>query len=126
MRAKLITGRTAKQGASLEIGKTSDEYLESVAVIMMNEDDLRKIGVREGAAVEVSTEFGSTVVRCRKSSVDPGIAFMPYGPWANMVIGVETHSSGTPDFKSLEVEILPTDKQVPTVHEIVRTIRVSQ
>lgn len=124
MKATLISGRTAKQGTSLEIGKTSDEYFDNVAVIMMNEDDMRKIGVKEGAPVEISTEFGSTVVKCKKSGIDPGIAFMPYGPWVNMVIGGETHSTGTPDFKGFEAEISPTDKHVPTISEIIKLIGV--
>ena len=124
MKAKLISGRTAKQGTSLEIGKTSNEYFDNVAVIMMNEGDMREIGAKEGAPVEVSTEFGSTVVTCKKSSLDPGMAFMPYGPWVNMVIGGETHSTGTPDFKGLEAEISPTDEHVPTISEIVKLIRM--
>lgn len=115
----LITGRTAKQGTSLEIGKTSKEYFENVAAILMNEADMKEIGVEEGEPVEVKTERGSTVVKCKKSEVDRGIAFMPYGPWASMIIGKDTQGTGMPDSKGFKAEISATDKKVPTAAEIV-------
>lgn len=123
MEVVLISGRTAKQGASLEVGKTSEEYFENVAVIMMNEDDMKEIGVREGEPVKISTEFGSTVVKCKKSEVNRGIAFMPYGPWVNMVIGMDTHGTGMPSYKGAKAEISATDENVLTVGEIVDLIR---
>ena len=80
MRCILISGRTIKQGTSREVGKTSEEYAENVAVAFMNENDMKEIGVGEGGQVNVRTKFGSTVVRCKKSRLDCGIVFMPYGP----------------------------------------------
>jgi formylmethanofuran dehydrogenase subunit D len=123
MKVTLISGRTAKQGTSLEVGKTSKEYFENVASIQMNEADMREIGVEEGEPVEIITEFGSTVVRCKRSNVDRGIAFVPYGPWVSMVIGKDTQGTGMPDSKSFEAKISVTDKEVPTVEEIIDLIQ---
>ena len=123
MKAVLISGRTVEQGTSLEIGKTSAEYFESVAAVELNEDDMRELGVEDGQPVEISTEFGSTVAKCRKASLDRGTAFMPYGPWACMVIGNDTQGTGMPDTKGVEVEISATNKQAPTVTEIVGMVK---
>ena len=45
----------------------------------MNEDNMRGLGVGEGETVRVSTEYGSTVVVCKKSDLDRGMIFMPLG-----------------------------------------------
>ena len=122
MKVILNSGRTEKQGTSLEIGKTSEEYSKNVAVIMMNENDMKEIGVKEGEHVEVSTKFGSAVVRCKGSRIDRGTAFMPYGPWVNMVIGADTQGTGMPNSKGVETEILATDKDVLTIANAIKQI----
>ena len=123
MKAVLISGRTVEQGKSLEIGKTSAEYFESVAAVEMNGSDMSVLGIEEDQPVEIRTEFGSTVAKCRKSNVDRGIAFMPYGPWVSMIIGNDTQGTGMPDTRGVEAEISTTDKQAPTVTEIVKIIK---
>lgn len=123
MKVILVSGRTSKQGTSLEVGKTSDEYFDNVAVIEMNEDDIKEIGAKESKPVEVSTKFGSTVVRCKKSNLDRGIAFMPYGPWINMITEGDTRGTGMANLKDLEAEISATGKNVPTIVEIVKLMR---
>ena len=123
MKVILISGRTVKQGTSLEMGKTSEEYSNNVAIIMMNEDDMKKIGAKEGEHVEVRTKFGSAVVRCKESRIDRGIAFMPYGPWANMVIGSDTQGTGMPNSKGIEAKISATEKDVPTIANVIKRIK---
>lgn len=123
MRFALITGRTLKQGTSLEIGKTSDEYFSHVAAAMINEDDMKEIGVEEGRPVKVSTGFGSVVVRCNKSELDRGVVFMPFGPWTSVLVGADTQGTGMPDSKGIEVEISATDEKVQTVSDILKLVR---
>jgi len=123
MKVILISGRTTKQGTSLEMGKTSEEYHDNVALIMMNENDMKKIGVKEGEHVEVRTKFGSAVVRCKESRIDSGIAFMPYGPWANMVIGADTGGTGMPDSKGVKATISATDNDVLTIADVIKQIK---
>lgn len=118
----LITGRTLNQGTSLEVGKTSRDYLENVAVIMMSEADMRALGVEEGKPVRVSTELGSVVVRCKKAKLDSGVVFMPFGPWVSVVLGSDTQGTGMPSSKGVEVEISATDEEVQTLPEILKLI----
>lgn len=123
MKVILISGRTVNQGTSLEMGKTSEEYSNNVAVIMMNENDMKEIGVKEGKHVKVSTKFGSAVVRCKGLRIDRGIAFMPYGPWVNMVISADTQGTGMPNSKGVEVKISATDKDVLTIANAIKRIK---
>lgn len=121
----LISGRTVDQGASLERGKTSEEYFRSVAAIELSGADADALGLGDGDPVEVSTPHGSVVVRSRRSEgLDRGLAFFPYGPWANQVFGSETCGTGMPSFKGVRVTIRPAEgRAVPTLVELVEALR---
>jgi len=120
----LISGRTAKQGASLEVGKTSEQYFESVAVVELSVADADALEVGDGDSVEVSTPHGSVVVRGQRSKgLDRGMAFFPYGPWANQVFGAYTGGTGMPSFKGIRATIRPTEGRPPTLMELVEELR---
>ena len=89
------------------MGKYSEEYLQNVAVCEMNPEDLKDLGVSPGQNIKVTTKTGSVVVRCAIASQASrrGIAFMPYGPWVNMVIPSETYGTGMPSMKGIDAEV---------------------
>lgn len=122
MKIVLLSGRTTKQGITAEIGKTSDEYLQNVALIQLNPKVMGELGVKDGDTVEIQTKYGSAVVKCQESDVEENLGFMPYGPWANLLIGSETHGTGMPDSKGVEADIAKTDKGVESVDEIMNRI----
>ena len=121
----LISGRTSQQGAGLEVGKTSDEYFRSTSYVELNASDAEKLGVSEGQPVGVTTPHGSVVVSARTSQgLDPGMAFFPYGPWANQVFGTDTGGTGMPSYKGVRATVKPaTGKTVPTLTELVERLR---
>jgi formylmethanofuran dehydrogenase subunit D len=115
LRVTLCTGRTIEQGVGKEHGKASNDYMESVAVCYMESEDLKELGIKEKMNVQVSTKYGSVVVKALKSpgSSQRGLVFMPYGPWANAVVYPETDSVGMPSFKGMPAEIEPApDKPI--------------
>jgi formylmethanofuran dehydrogenase subunit D len=103
----LLTGRTIEQGVGKERGKASEEYAESVAVCFIDRQDMKKLKVKEGANVEVSTRQGSVVLKSVRSrrGPHPGIVFVPYGPWANVIVDSGTDSIGMPSLKGIPAEI---------------------
>ncbi len=122
VRLLLVTGRTVRQGRALESGKLQQEYMDSVAVCEVDRTTLRVLGVTDGGPVRVETIHGSVVVRCRvREGVDPGIAFMPCGPYANAVTGGHTATTGMPEFKGIDAVVLPAPGEgVPTPEELLR------
>ena len=123
MQVTLLTGRTIEQGVGKEQGKVSDEYFESVAVCYIDPDDLRKFGIKEESNIFVSTKFGSVVVKAAKSLRGPhkGIAFIPYGPWANAVVSNETDSIGMPSLKGIPARIEPSPtKPILSLKELLK------
>jgi len=121
----LICGRTTEQGTSLEIGKSSDEYFKSVAVVELNKVDMETLDVDEGERVEVSTPHGNVVVKCKVlEGLSPGQAFMPYGPWANQLIGSYTGGTGMPSLKNVRATIVSASgRDIPTLDNLVQALR---
>jgi formylmethanofuran dehydrogenase subunit D len=103
----LLTGRTIEQGVGKERGKASKEYAESVALCFIDPQDMKKLKVKEGSNVEVSTSHGSVVLKSVKSrrGPHPGIVFVPYGLWANVIVDSGTDSIGMPSLKGIPAEI---------------------
>ena len=119
----LVTGRTIKQGVGLDRGKLSKEYMDSVAVVELDKEDWERLGLSEGSNAEVKTKFGSVVVKAVKSRRrHPGIAFMPMGPWASIVVNPDTQGSGMPTLKGLKAEITPTSEKVLDVRELMSRV----
>jgi formylmethanofuran dehydrogenase subunit D len=104
----LIPGRSSKQGASLNTGKTSAEYVEVTTTVEMNADDMARLGVREGDRVRLRTSAGETIVRCKArkpGELPPGLLFMAYGPASSQLMDGDTHGTGMPASKGFEVEV---------------------
>jgi formylmethanofuran dehydrogenase subunit D len=123
LRVTLLTGRTIEQGVGKERGKSSKEYVESVSVCYMDPEDLKRLGVNEKNNIMVSTDYGSVVVKALKSLRAPhsGVIFIPYGPWANVIVNPETHGIGMPSFKGIPAEVEPApDKPILSLEELLK------
>lgn len=113
LRVSLSTGRTISQGQGKEYGKLSEEYWKSVAICELDPDDMKNLGVREKDNVKITTDFGSVVVRAMKSArgPHPGVIFIPYGPWANLLVNPRTHGTGMPSLRGLPAEVEPAPEE---------------
>jgi formylmethanofuran dehydrogenase subunit D len=122
----IISGRTAEQGAGLEEGKTSERYVKSTSLIELSPPDAEALGIEEGGTVKVTTPHGAVVVHSKRSEgLEEGLAFFPYGPWANQVFGAATYGTGMPLNKGLEAEIEPSGEDVPSLGELIEGFRRS-
>ncbi|MBN2318934.1 MAG: formylmethanofuran dehydrogenase [Acidobacteria bacterium] len=103
----LISGRSTKQGTGISTGKEGPEYQEATNAVEMNLSDMLHFGLHDGDSVVLKSEFGEASVKCFKGDMPEGLAFIPFGPACNRLVGDETYASGMPDSKHLEVEIKP-------------------
>jgi formylmethanofuran dehydrogenase subunit D len=123
LKVTLITGRTIEQGVGKEYGKSSHEYYEACSMVYMDAGDMKKIGVKNGTHVLVTTPNGSVVLRAVKypRSAITGLIYIPYGPWANAVVSDATTSIGTPSFKGTPAEVEPApDKAVLSMQSLLK------
>jgi len=124
LKVTLLTGRTLRQGQGKEYGKLSERYWKSVAICEIDPDDLKKMGIKENSPVKITTDYGSVVVRAVKSLRAPhtGRVFIPYGPWASVVVNPKTHGTGMPSFKGINAIIEPAGsiEKVFTLRELLQ------
>lgn len=125
LKVLLLTGRTLRQGQGKEYGKLSDRYWKSVAVCEIDPDDFKKLGIKDNSPIKIVTSYGSVVVRAVKSLRAPhqGRVFVPYGPWASVIVNPKTDGTGMPSFKGIEATIEPAvaTEQVMTMQELLRS-----
>jgi len=113
LKVSLLTGRTIDQGKGKEMGKLSKEYLDSVVICQMDHNDMKSLGIKENTNVKVTTDFGSAVLKAVKSAraPHPKVIFIPYGPWASLIMNPRTHGTGMPSLKGIPAEIEPTPNE---------------
>jgi len=102
----LIPGRTSRQGTSLNEGKFSAEYLEEIGTLQVSPADMKRLVLADGDRVRLTSEHGQVEVPCRTSKGDelpPGILFIAYGDWSSRLMGGDTHGTGMPDSKGIDV-----------------------
>ncbi len=118
---EIITGRTLDQGATVE-EKLTDEYFNAVNYIELNEDDFNSLGLQDGDKVKVKTEFGEVVVFAKKGDLPKGVAFIPMGPYANIVIDPDTDGTGMPRYKGVRGTVEKSDENVLGIKELLEAI----
>ena len=85
---------------------------------------MNALAVPEGGNIKVKTAYGDVVVKAytSKQTLPKGIAFIPYGPWANRVTDPHTHGSGMPSLKGIEAEISSAlDQEVQKLESLVKS-----
>ena len=120
----LISGRTIQQGVSMEAGKEKEDYMKSCGIIELDAADIAALGIWKNSNVRVTSDFGSVIVKAIEATQGPhpGLAWIPMGPWANMVVDTNTYSTGMPTFKGTKVTVEPAeDEKVLNSIELVLT-----
>lgn len=121
IRVRLVTGRAVDQGLEKEAGKLGRGYTDKVAVIELDEEDMRSLGISEGNCVQVKTAYGEVVLKAvRAKGRQKGVAFSPYSPWVNLLVNHDTDGSGMPTFKGVEAEIKPSNEGITPIKELLR------
>ncbi|WP_301664427.1 molybdopterin dinucleotide binding domain-containing protein [Methanoculleus frigidifontis] len=107
IKVNLITGRSIQQGVSMEGGKEKPAYTAACGIIELDPAEFKRLGTYRNTNVRVTSEYGSVIVKAVEATQGPhpGVAYIPMGPWANMVINPNTYSTGMPTFKGTPVEV---------------------
>jgi len=101
----LITGRSTKQGIGISLGKNLAEYQEATTSLELNSADMARLGLHDGDTARLRTQHGEATAICHSQDLPEGLAFMAFGPVTGHLIGNETHASGMPDSKGIELEV---------------------
>ena len=104
----LIPGRTSDQGCGISEGKDLERYQREINTLQMAPEDIERLGITEDQKVRVRSDYGEieiAVKAAKKSELPPGILFMAYGDLSCRLMGADTHGTGMPTSKGLDVAI---------------------
>jgi formylmethanofuran dehydrogenase subunit D len=102
----LIPGRTSRQGCGISEGKFNQEYQEETHVLQVSPQDMERLGLSSGDRVRLRSETGQievAVTPARGDELPPGLLFIAYGDLSSQLLGADTHGSGIPTSKALDV-----------------------
>jgi len=104
----LIPGRTSKQGCGISEGKFGETYQREIHALQVTPQDMERLSLSQGDLVRLTSEFGQIEVRINPSKGDelpPGLLFIPYGDLSSKLMGGDTHGSGMPTSKGMDVTL---------------------
>jgi len=104
----LIPGRTSKQGCGISEGKFAENYQTEINQLQVNPDDMQRLGLQAGGRVRLKSESGQIeieVIPSPKDELPAGLLFMAYGDMSSKLMGADTHGSGMPTSKGIDVEL---------------------
>jgi formylmethanofuran dehydrogenase subunit D len=101
----LIPGRSSRQGVAMNEGKYTDAYRQEISTLRMNPDDMHEMSVAAGDQIRVWNKIGEFVAPCidARNELPRGMLFIVYGDLSCRVMSGETHGSGMPDSKGMDV-----------------------
>lgn len=103
----LIPGRTTDQGCGISEGKFQDKYQNEINSLQVAPGDMSRLGLSNGDRVRLTGEEGQSVEVCittaRKDELPEGLLFIAYGDISSKLMTGDTHGSGMPTSKGMEV-----------------------
>jgi formylmethanofuran dehydrogenase subunit D len=104
----LIPGRTSKQGSGISEGKFGDNYQSEINTLQVSPEDMQRLGIKPGQRVRLTSEFGQIDAAVKPAAADelpPGLLFIAYGDLSSRLMGGDTHGSGMPTSKGIDVRL---------------------
>ena len=103
----LIPGRTSKQGCGVSEGKFDQVYQQEITTLQVAPADMKRMGLANGDRVRVTTQSGRqidvAVTAATGDELPPGLLFIAYGDLSSRLMDGDTHGSGMPTSKGLDV-----------------------
>ena len=105
----LIPGRTSEQGCGISEGKFQAKYQQQINSLQVAPGDMERLGLSKGDRVRLTSELGQqvevSVVQAKGDELPEGLLFIAYGDISSQLMGGDTHGSGMPTSKGMDVEL---------------------
>jgi len=103
----LIPGRTSDQGCGISEGKFQEKYQKEINTLQVPPGDMQRLGLVEKDRVRLTGETGQVVeveiTAAKKDELPEGMLFIAYGDISSRLMEGDTHGSGMPTSKGMEV-----------------------
>jgi formylmethanofuran dehydrogenase subunit D len=121
----IVTFRDIFQYEAGKKGRYSNEYQKLSAEIILDKQDMARLGTKDGQTVNVENDVGSIVVAAKTSEDDPhpGIAFMTNSPWSNQLVRDDVCDTSIPGFKSITARISQSSEALTKIDDLLERMR---
>ena len=102
----LIPGRTSKQGCGISEGKFTENYQSEINTLLIAAEDMQRLGLANGDRVRLTSDCGTievAVATAKGDELPAGLLFIAYGDLSSRLMGGDTHGSGMPTSKGIDV-----------------------
>lgn len=110
----LIPGRTSDQGCGISEGKFKDKYQAEINTLQVAPSDMERLGLVKGDRVRLKSAQGQVevaVTAAKKDELPEGLLFIAYGDISSRLMGGDTHGSGMPTSKGIDVELEVVERE---------------
>jgi len=120
----IVTFRDIFQDEAGKKSKFADEFRNLAAQVLLDKQDMSRLGLKDGQKVLVKNDMGSVVVAARTSDDDPhsGLAWMTVSPWSNQLLAQDFCSQEKP-WTGIMATLSLTEESVTQISEIVQRMR---
>ncbi len=104
----LIPGRTSDQGCGISEGKFQNKYQTEINSLQVAPGDMTRLGLKTGDRVRLTSEHGQVevaVIPAKADELPAGLLFIAYGDISSRLMGGDTHGSGMPTSKGIDVTL---------------------
>jgi formylmethanofuran dehydrogenase subunit D len=121
----IVTFRDIFQYEAGKKGRYTQEYQDLSAQIILDKQDMAKLGVKDGGKVKVENDVGSIIVAAKTSDDDPhpGLAFMTNSPWSNHLVMDDVCETSIPGFKSITAKVSPSGEEITKIGDLLERMK---
>jgi formylmethanofuran dehydrogenase subunit D len=97
-----------------------DAYQQHSAKVQLSPADLKRLGLNDGALVELKNKAGSVVVKAKSDPIcqQEGTGYMPASLYSNRLASYNPSVSRLPNLKRIEVRAVPTEKDITPISDL--------
>ena len=102
----LIPGRTSRQGVGISQGKFGESYQQETHALQVSPQDMERLGLSPGDRVRLTSDHGqieADIIASKGDELPPELLFIAYGDLSSRLMGGDTHGSGMPTSKGIDV-----------------------
>lgn len=97
-----------RQGRGINEGKFESTYQSEIRILVMARQDMDRLHLADGGRVRVTSPHGVIEVAVQAAKADElpvGLLFIAYGDLSSSLMGADTHGSGMPTSKGIDVDL---------------------
>lgn len=119
----IVTHRDVFQASICEEDRFGPECKEMSAVIILDNAEMKRMGISNESNVLLKSKWGSVVVKALAStkSEQKCIGFMVNSPWSNALVSDET-LNGIPEYKNIHVKITTTKEELTSLEDLIAVL----